>query len=57
LEASTDWQWCGVNEYCGMSAAQPMRRRGLTITSLPLDPKHEYEEELQAAKTEVWRYS
>ncbi|MGA3167606.1 MAG: hypothetical protein ABSF14_15990 [Terriglobia bacterium] len=29
----------GVNEYSGMSAAQPMRRSWLTIASLPLDSK------------------
>ena len=29
----------GVNEYSGMSAAQPMRRCWLTIASLPLDSK------------------
>ena len=28
-----------MNEYCGMSAAQQMRRCGLTIASLPLDSK------------------
>jgi hypothetical protein len=28
-----------VNEYCGISAAQPMRRCGLTIASSPLDSK------------------
>jgi len=36
---STDWQWCGVNEYPGTSAVQPMRRCGLTIVSLPLNSK------------------
>ncbi len=36
-----DWRWCSANEYCGMSAAQQMRRCGLTIdrVSLPLDSK------------------
>jgi hypothetical protein len=38
-QISTPWQWCRVNEYSGMSAAQPMRRCGLTIASLRLDPK------------------
>jgi PRTRC genetic system protein E len=38
-QISTPWQWSRVNEYCGMSAAQPMRRCGLTIASLPLDSK------------------
>ena len=33
---STAWQWFSVNEDSGISAAQPMRRRGLTIASLPL---------------------
>jgi hypothetical protein len=36
---STDWRWCGVKEYCGMIAAQPVRRCGLTFASLPLDSK------------------
>jgi putative transposase len=36
-----DWRWSSVNEYSGMSAAQQMRRCGLTIdrVSLPLDSK------------------
>jgi hypothetical protein len=34
-----DWRCSGVNEYSGMSAAQPMRRGELTIASLPLDSK------------------
>jgi hypothetical protein len=38
-QVSTLWQWSSVNEYSGMSAAQPMRRCGLTIASLPLDSK------------------
>ena len=38
-QISTPWQWSRVNEYCGMSAAQPMRRCGLRIASLPLDSK------------------
>ncbi|MGA2608029.1 MAG: hypothetical protein ABSH01_11305 [Terriglobia bacterium] len=32
-----DWWWSSVNEYSGMSAAEQMRRCGLTIASLPLD--------------------
>jgi hypothetical protein len=34
-----DWRWSSVNEYSGMTAAQQMRRCGLTIdrVSLPLD--------------------
>jgi PRTRC genetic system protein E len=32
-------QWSRVNQYCGMSAAQPMRRCGLTMASLPLDAR------------------
>jgi hypothetical protein len=36
---SADWQWFNVNDYCGMSAAQPMRCCVLTIVSLPLDSK------------------
>jgi hypothetical protein len=38
-QISAPWQWSRVNEYCGMSAAQPMRRCGLTIAGLPLDSK------------------
>jgi len=38
-QISTRWQWSRMNEYCGMSAAQPMRRRGLRMASLPLDSK------------------
>ncbi len=36
-----DWRWSSVNEYSGMSAAQQMRRCGLTIdrVGLPLDSK------------------
>jgi hypothetical protein len=33
------WRWSSVNEHSGMSAAQQMRRCGLTIASLPLDSK------------------
>jgi hypothetical protein len=36
-QISTPWQWSHVNEHCGMSAAQQMRRGGLTIASWPLD--------------------
>lgn len=34
-----DWRWSSVNEYSGVSAAEQMRRCGLTIdrASLPLD--------------------
>jgi len=32
---SNVWQWRGVNKYPGMTAAQPMRRWGLTAASLP----------------------
>jgi len=32
-----DWGWSSVNDYSGMSAAEQMRRCGLTIASLPLD--------------------
>jgi hypothetical protein len=38
-QISTSWQWSRVNEYCGMSAAQPMRRCGLTMASLLLNSK------------------
>jgi hypothetical protein len=38
-QISTPWQWSRVNGYSGMSPAQPMRRCGLTIASLPLDSK------------------
>ena len=39
-QISTAWRWSSVNEYSGMSAAQPMRRCRLTIdrVSLPIDP-------------------
>jgi hypothetical protein len=36
-QISTPWQCSRVNEYCGMSAAQPMRRCELTMASLPAD--------------------
>lgn len=35
---SGDWQWFNVNDYCGLSAAQPARRC-VTIASLSLDSK------------------
>ena len=38
-QVSNPWRWASVNEYSSMSAAQPMRRCGLTIASLPLDSK------------------
>jgi hypothetical protein len=39
MQISTPWQWRGMNEYSGISAAQQMPRCGLTIASLPLDSK------------------
>ena len=39
VSRAEDWRWSSVNEYSGTSAAQQMRRCGLTIdrVSLPLD--------------------
>jgi hypothetical protein len=38
-QISIPWQRSRVNDYCGMSAAQEMRRCGLTVASLPLHSK------------------
>jgi hypothetical protein len=38
-QISTPRQCSRLNEYCGMSAAQRMRRCRLTIASLPLDSR------------------
>ena len=40
-DRAQDWRWSSVTEYSGMTAAEQMRRCGLTIDrlSLPLDSK------------------